>query len=226
MNAYRCMTAIRGSSAALGGALVLAWGPYFLSPSSGMTAPIVQTVVFVGLVLATLACPRWKVAAVRVVQRYALNPLVKALYAIGLNPLGLVILETCGRVSGLPRRTPVGNGRVGDSLWVIAEHGMAANYVRNIMADPQVRVRIRRGLRYRWVTGVATVLPADDVLARQRSIVAWHPLRTFNAMNVRLLGVDPMTVHIALSLDVPAGDAVVTADEHHVIDSTSVRVGL
>jgi len=38
---------------------------------------------------------------------------MRALLAIGLNPLGLAILETRGRNSGRPRRTPVGNGRQG-----------------------------------------------------------------------------------------------------------------
>ncbi|MPY96197.1 MAG: DUF385 domain-containing protein, partial [Acidimicrobiia bacterium] len=66
-----------------------------------------------------------------------------------------------GRTSGRPRRVPVGNGRKGDSFWIIAEHGTRAGCVRNIRHDPRVRVRLRIGLRYRWVPGAATV-PADD----------------------------------------------------------------
>jgi hypothetical protein len=31
----------------------------------------------------------------------------------------------------------------------------------------------RVGLRYRWVPGLATVLPDDDPLARQRRIIRW-----------------------------------------------------
>ncbi|WP_374206009.1 nitroreductase/quinone reductase family protein [Gordonia zhenghanii] len=123
---------------------------------------------------------------------------MRGLLAIGLNPLGLAIVETRGRRSGRLRRIPVGNGRHGESFWIIAEHGLRAGYVQNIRADPRVRVRLRVGLRYRWVPGAATVLIDDDVLARQRQIVAWHPLRALNAINVRVLGADLVIVHVRL----------------------------
>jgi hypothetical protein len=73
--------------------------------------------------------------------------------------------------------------------------------VRNIRHDPYVRVRLRIGLRYLWMPGIATVLPDDDPLARQRRIIAWHPLRALNAINVRVLGADLLTVHVQLMLD-------------------------
>nr|WP_308933197.1 nitroreductase/quinone reductase family protein [Rhodococcus trifolii] len=136
---------------------------------------------------------------VRTVQRWLVNPVVRLLFALNINPLGLAILETRGRVSGQPRRTPVGNGRSGHDFWIIAEHGWAAGYVRNILQDSEVRVRLRVGWRYRWVDGVATVRPDDDPLARQRRIAAWHPLRAINAVNVRAMGTDLLSVHVALS---------------------------
>jgi deazaflavin-dependent oxidoreductase (nitroreductase family) len=57
---------------------------------------------------------------------------------------GLAILETRGHASGRTRRVPVGNGRKGDSFWMIAEHGTRAGYVHNIQHDPHVRVRLLR----------------------------------------------------------------------------------
>ncbi|MGI8768858.1 MAG: nitroreductase/quinone reductase family protein, partial [Propionibacteriaceae bacterium] len=165
------MTLPRGYLTGTAIALALAWVPYALSPGSGLVAPVAQTVIYLGLAVLTARSRRLKILLVRTVQRWVINPVVRSLFAVGLNPLGLVILETRGRVSGRPRRTPVGNGRMGDSLWIIAEHGSTANYVRNILHDPRVRVRIRQGMRYRWVTGVATVLPDDDPLAQ-------HPQRT------------------------------------------------
>ena len=78
--------------------------------------------------------------------------------------------------------------------------------MRNIQHDPHVRVRLRTGLRYRWVPGIATVCPGDDPLARQRHIIAWHPLRALNAINVRVLGADLLTVHVQLNTD-QAGDS-------------------
>jgi len=88
-----------------------------------------------------------------------------------------------------------------------------ASYVRNIRHDPHVRVRMRMRMRmrqsmqYRWVTVGATVLPGDDPLTRQRRIVRWHPLRAFDAMNVRLLGADLLTVHIHLGQATPVPGA-------------------
>ncbi len=46
------------------------------------------------------------------IARYSLNPLVKALAAIGPLPAGMVLLETVGRTSGEPRRVPVGGRRI------------------------------------------------------------------------------------------------------------------
>ncbi len=40
-----------------------------------------------------------------------------------------------------------------------------------------------------------------DALARQRRIIRWHPLRALNAINVRVLVVDLLTVHVQLQLD-------------------------
>jgi deazaflavin-dependent oxidoreductase (nitroreductase family) len=191
----------RGLAAGTLAALALVWGPYLLIAGSSRISALVQTAVYAGLLVLTVRSRRIKVLAVRTFQRWTINPLMRLLLTIGINPLGLAILETRGRNSGKLRRVPVGNGRKGDSFWIIAEHGMRANYVRNIARDPRVRVRLRTGWRYRWVTGVATVLPDDDALARQRRIIAWHPLRALNAINVRVLGADLVIVHVRLMLD-------------------------
>jgi hypothetical protein len=60
-------------------------------------------------------------------------------------------------------------------------------------------MRLRVGLRYRWLDGIATVRPDEDPLARQRKIIAWHPLRALNAVNVRMLGADLLTVHVRIN---------------------------
>jgi deazaflavin-dependent oxidoreductase (nitroreductase family) len=118
-----------------------------------------------------------------------LNPLVKAAATAGLPLPGIVILETIGRRSAQPRRTPVGKALVGDTLWIVAEHGLKASYVRNIDADPRVRVRVGR----HWRTGMGHVLPDDDWRERQRRM----PNR-LNSTFVRLLGSEPVTVRIDL----------------------------
>jgi deazaflavin-dependent oxidoreductase (nitroreductase family) len=179
-------------------AVALVWGPYAAIPHSSRLSALVQSGIYLSLLVLTICSRRAKVLLVRTVQRYTLNPLMRLLLTVGVNPFGLAILETRGHASGKTRRVPVGNGRKGDSFWIIAEHGTRAGYVRNIHHDPNVRVRLRVGLRYRWVTGVATVRPDEDPLARQRQIIAWHPLRALNAVNVRVLGGDLLAVHVQL----------------------------
>ena len=116
------------------------------------------------------------------------NPLVKAAVASGLLR-SYAVLETVGRRSGEPRRTPVGNGLDGDTFWIVAEHGRRAGYVRNIEANPRVRVRLGR----RWRSGTARVLPDDDPRERQRLIG-----RRLNAIAVRAMGTELLTVRIDL----------------------------
>jgi deazaflavin-dependent oxidoreductase (nitroreductase family) len=180
--------------------VALTWGLYAIQPGASILSAEIQTGLFVGLLLLTICSRRAKVLVARMWQRYVLNPLMRLLFSVGLNPLGLAILETRGRVTGKTRRVPVGNGRKGDQFWIIAEHGTRAGYVNNIKNDPRVRVRLRIGLRYRWVPGIATVCPDDDPLARQRKIIAWHPLRALNAIYVRVFGADLLVVHIQLNL--------------------------
>jgi deazaflavin-dependent oxidoreductase (nitroreductase family) len=155
----------RGLIAGTVAATALVWGLYAIGPGASLLSGLVQSGIYLGLFLLTTCSRRAKVLLVRTLQRYTINPLVRLLLAVGINPLGVAILETRGHASGKTRRVPVGNGRKGDSFWIIAEHGTRAGYVRNIQHDPQVRVRLRIGLRYRWVPGIATVCPDDDPLA-------------------------------------------------------------
>ncbi|MEU6354829.1 nitroreductase/quinone reductase family protein [Streptomyces sp. NPDC047072] len=116
----------------------------------------------------------------RAAQRL-LNPVMRRL------PLQTV-LETTGRTSGLPRRTPVGGRRVGQSFWLVSEFGERSQYVRNIKAEPRVRVR----LRGRWHAGTAHLMPDDDIAVRLRS------LPTMNSAAVRAIGTGQLTVRVDL----------------------------
>ena len=137
---------------------------------------------------------RWQ-RAVDQNPRRALHPEVPPepagapLFALGLFPPTHALLETTGRRSGLPRQNPVGNGLDGDTFWIVAEHGHDANYVRNLEADPRVRVKIGR----RWRTGSATVLADDDPRARLDK-VGHH----VNGFMVRAAGTDLLTIRVDL----------------------------
>ncbi|MFI6442496.1 nitroreductase/quinone reductase family protein [Streptomyces sp. NPDC050759] len=121
-----------------------------------------------------------KYRAVTALQR-RFNPIMRRL------PLQTV-LETTGRTSGLPRRTPVGGKRIGGSFWLVSEFGERSQYVRNIKADPRVRVRIRG----RWHTGTAHLMPDDDIAVRLRS------LPPMNSAAVRAIGAGQLTVRVDL----------------------------
>jgi deazaflavin-dependent oxidoreductase (nitroreductase family) len=117
------------------------------------------------------------------------NPLVLAAARAGLPTPSVVILETIGRRSGRPRRVPVTRTLDGETLWIVTEHGRRAAYLRNIEANPRVRVRAGR----RWRTGTATVLPDYDWRALQRR----GPNKLNSAM-VRLMGTDHLTIRVDL----------------------------
>jgi deazaflavin-dependent oxidoreductase (nitroreductase family) len=118
-----------------------------------------------------------------------LNPLLKRAANAGIPLPSVVILETIGRKSGQPRRNPVGKAIDENTLWIVAEHGRRANYVRNLTANPRVRVKVGR----RWRTGTAHPMPEDDPRERQRRIP-----NKLNSAVVRLMGSDLLTIRVDL----------------------------
>jgi deazaflavin-dependent oxidoreductase (nitroreductase family) len=98
-----------------------------------------------------------------------------------------VLLETRGRQTGRPRRTPLARGPVdGDVVWLASVHGRHALWVRNLEAAPAVRIK----LSGRWHQGRATVHEYDEATARR-----------FNAYargGPKRLGIDPVLVRIEL----------------------------
>ena len=117
------------------------------------------------------------------------NPAVRFMLERGIAPKSIALLETTGRKSGQPRRTPVRNGLRGEHFWIVTEHGRRAAYVRNIEADPRVRVKVGR----RWYAGTAHVLTDDDPIARMRMLG-----RPGNDSMVRLMGTEHLTIRVDL----------------------------
>lgn len=135
-----------------------------------------------------------KYRVVTFVQGRVFNPAIRAALERGLRVPGWAVLETTGRRTGLPRRVPVGDGLVGSTFWIVSEHGARSAYVRNIEADPRVRVRVRG----RWRSGTAHLLPHDDPRERQRLLSRRRPAARLNALLVRGWGTDLLTVRIDL----------------------------
>jgi len=114
-----------------------------------------------------------------VFQKNVANPLMR------LMPFQ-TLLETTGRKTGEPRRTPLDGSRVGDQFWFVSEFGDKSQYVKNIKADPRVRVR----LKGKWHSGTAHLVPDDDPHERLRS------LPKFNSFGVRTFGTNLLTIRV------------------------------
>ena len=115
-------------------------------------------------------------------QKRVANPLMRRL------PIQ-TLLETTGRKSGEPRRTPLGGSKVGNEFWFVSEFGENSQYVKNIKANPNVRVR----LRGRWHNGTAHLVPDDDPHERLRS------LPRFNSFGVRTFGTNLLSIRVDLT---------------------------
>ena len=102
-------------------------------------------------------------------QQFVINPVVRLAWNLGIPIPGDALLETTGRRTGLRRRTPVCDGLDGETFWLVAQRGRAADWVRNIEADPRVRVKVS-GPGSGWRTGTARILDGDDPSERQRII--------------------------------------------------------
>lgn len=144
-------------------------------------------------VLHTRLCSRGPVSldkrqVTTALAKYVANPITKRV--AGYVPFW-ALLETTGRKSGEPRQTPIGNGLNGDTFWIVADHGHRSNYVKNMIANPRVRLRVNG----RWRSGTATLLPDDDPIARQKS------MRRFNAQFVRMMGTDLLSIRIDLDAE-------------------------
>jgi deazaflavin-dependent oxidoreductase (nitroreductase family) len=114
-------------------------------------------------------------------QKRVVNPLMRMVPT-------QTLLETTGRKSGQPRRTPLGGRLIGNQFWFVSEFGDRSQYVRNIQANPRVRLR----LHGQWHGGTAHLMPDDDPHERLRS------LPRLNSLGVRTAGTNLLTLRVDL----------------------------
>jgi deazaflavin-dependent oxidoreductase (nitroreductase family) len=115
-----------------------------------------------------------------------LNPAVQVLSRIGLRTALATELETVGRKTGQVRRVPVSAQFDHDGAWIISQHGTRSGWGRNIVDNPNIR--LRQGSA--WHSGVATFRPDDDVVARGRKF------GRVGAKVVKALETTPVSVRI------------------------------
>ena len=71
---------------------------------------------------------------------------------------GVCLLQTVGRTSGRPRTIEIWFATDGERVYLLAGGRHRAHWVRNLMADPHVRLRIGG----QTVAGVARVIEGGD----------------------------------------------------------------
>lgn len=75
----------------------------------------------------------------------SLTPRMVANYKRGIGPTRIVLLlTTIGRKSGLPRVTPLQYEEVEGQIYVASARGRQADWYKNILRNPNVRVQIRQ----------------------------------------------------------------------------------
>jgi deazaflavin-dependent oxidoreductase (nitroreductase family) len=126
--------------------------------------------------------------AARFTTNRLVNPVVRRLHRIGITG-GTALLETTGRKTHQVRQTPVGNGLRGNEFWIVTEHGRHSSYVKNIEANPRVRVKVGRT----WFDGTAHILEDDDPVERLRWL-----RRPVNDTALRLVGTEHLVIRVDL----------------------------
>jgi deazaflavin-dependent oxidoreductase (nitroreductase family) len=138
-------------------------------------------VYIVGLGLFERLAPRrW----VRAYQR-TVNPWFR--WGAGFA-FGFAVIETTGRRTRKARQIPVGGRLRCGVFWTVASDGRYSAWVRNIEANPRVRVRVHG----RWRQGVAEVQPDDNP---RRRLLRLNPV---NSLFVLIAGKHPLSVRITL----------------------------
>jgi deazaflavin-dependent oxidoreductase (nitroreductase family) len=150
------------------------------------------------LAVATTQPERFNARVAHRLQRSLVNPLVRAAWRLGLGPPGDALLETTGRRTRRPRLTPICDGQDRDTFWVVTQRGRQADYVRNIEANPRVRVKVRRGLRTEWLAGTAHVVDGDDPRERQRIMARADFWRRICLQASGAMSTSPLTIRIDL----------------------------
>lgn len=138
----------------------------------------------------------------RTFERLVVNPIVRRLVFAGRLGSTYAVLETTGRRTGQPRRTPVANGLRGDTFWLISAHGPHAHYFQNLLEHPRVKIGIAGAGGVRWRAGVAEPLWDDDAPARHRELGKGRFGYWLDGLLLRSLSTQMTTVRIDILPDV------------------------
>ena len=123
----------------------------------------------------------------------------------------LLVLETTGRVSGRPRRTPLQYEWIDGVYFLGAARGVRSDWYRNLQKHAEVRIRIGRT----WIACKAAPLnQLEDKIAFLQTRLERHP-----RMVARMLRYHGATAAIQ------PGDLLRAAEEIAVVSVTPVQSG-
>lgn len=142
-----------------------------------------------------MTSPQRKFRRERAINRYLLNPLVRALDKAGIRMSVMTEIETTGRKTGRPRRVPVAAAFDAEGAWLISQHGTHSGWGANITTDPRVRLKVNG----QWRAGSAAFMPDDDVVARARTFATTPLLAALNAAIFRATQTTPMSVRVTFT---------------------------
>jgi deazaflavin-dependent oxidoreductase (nitroreductase family) len=130
-------------------------------------------------------------------QKSVINPLDRLAFALRTPPPGDALLETVGRRTGQPRVTPVCDCLEGSTFWIVAQRGRDADYVKNIEANPRVRVKGSLS-NSAWRAGTADILDDDDPKERIRILGRGNRWRRLCLQASASATINPLTIRIDL----------------------------
>lgn len=130
-------------------------------------------------------------------QKSVINPLDRLAFALRTPPPGDALLETVGRRTGQPRVTPVCDCLEGSTFWIVAQRGRDADYVKNIEANPRVRVKGSLS-NSAWRAGTADILDDDDPKERIRILGRGNRWRRLRLQASASATINPLTIRIDL----------------------------
>ena len=97
--------------------------------------------------------------------RLGLGPLLNSWPSVGGR---IMVLSHHGRVTGLPRRTPLNYAIVDGGVVCVAGYGRRCDWYRNVLANPEVEVWLPGG---RWAGLARDVSEGPDRLAMMREVL-------------------------------------------------------
>ena len=129
-------------------------------------------------------------------QKSLINPLDKLAFALRTPPPGDALIETTGRRTGQHRVTPVCDCLEGRTFWIVAQRGRDADYVKNIEANPRVRVKGSLSSSV-WRAGTAEIVD-DDPKERTRILGRGNRWRRLCLEASASVATSPLTIRIDL----------------------------